>query len=903
MKRLIVILTIISIVFSFGFQVLAAQSERTETHLAPGINLIEITNYTSEGTQNVQVLEIDLTNPRLEIELLSSEKGVSHLENVRDLASADKRIVAAINGDFFAWYKDESGRGSAVGFNVSEGEMLSSPPVEEELASLVFTTSGAVLTQYFRPEFSITSPDGRKDPIRALNKYDPLAQLNVYTPAWGDTFKCSGGFMRVAVVKDDVVTEVVSEEKDVEIPENGYLIAGLADHTDFFDNTSLVNSKLHLDITFLPYFDDVETAIGGGTVLVKNGAKAPITHMRYGRDFRSAAGVSKDGKTLYFITVDGSNGSIGMTLQELQSLMLELNIFDGINFDGGGSTQMVARAAGEDSLRYINNPENGYLRPVINALGIAVNGTAGEADGIIAGADKTSVYPEQSVQLSFTLFDQLYYPIQPDPKVPVSYSFEGVAGTAKGNTFTPIETGTITATVTYGSFTSTVNIAVKEPYTYMDCDKPIYYVSLGENVPVVINTVLKNGTTGLLPLSEVDVTVSDGVASFKNGKLTAIKPGFGTINFTYDAFSFSAYISVDGVMPVDLYADSSVIREDFETMDATALSYPEGAIAEYTLSRLYSSQGNSSGKLKFDFDNDVDALQAAYMVFNNPLPVNTSNSVLTMDIFGSGNDNLVLKGMFTDSSGETKRINLCDDLSFRDKRSIKVDLKDISAPAKLTRIYVVEKEKASKERGSVYFDNLLICSPDYAEYSLDPLVSEDIIPQISITGGIAPTNTLLDVICGGVLEKTLENAEYSYSLDEFTTPKNSLTKGKGIVSHVGDITSFQIDKLTDGTIKSASYCSVTGNVLTVIVTESFDPEKQAQLTKALSKFAADGIRVFVVYKGETLQINTDDDIRYISLPAISPSIITNQKTAVVLDICSNGDNVSYRISRNTLWGK
>ena len=59
---------------------------------------------------------------------------------------------------------------------------------------------------------------------------------------------------------------------------------------------------------------------------------------------RTALGIRADG-SLLLVTVNGRNPgiSVGMTLEELAELMIELGAVDAMNLDGGGSTTMVIR--------------------------------------------------------------------------------------------------------------------------------------------------------------------------------------------------------------------------------------------------------------------------------------------------------------------------------------------------------------------------------------------------------------------------------------------------------------------------------------------------------------------------------------------------------------------------------
>jgi exopolysaccharide biosynthesis protein len=79
---------------------------------------------------------------------------------------------------------------------------------------------------------------------------------------------------------------------------------------------------------------------------------------------RTAIGWRADG-TLVLVVVDGRQPriSVGMTINELAHLMLDLGCVEAINLDGGGSSTMVIRN------KIVNNPSDSTgERPVSDAL-------------------------------------------------------------------------------------------------------------------------------------------------------------------------------------------------------------------------------------------------------------------------------------------------------------------------------------------------------------------------------------------------------------------------------------------------------------------------------------------------------------------------------------------------------
>jgi exopolysaccharide biosynthesis protein len=84
-------------------------------------------------------------------------------------------------------------------------------------------------------------------------------------------------------------------------------------------------------------------------------------HDPFGLDPRTAIGLSKDGRFLYLIAIDGRQPgySVGVTTSDEAALMIDLGIFDGLNLDGGGSTALVQAGAGGSS-DLIDSPSGSF---------------------------------------------------------------------------------------------------------------------------------------------------------------------------------------------------------------------------------------------------------------------------------------------------------------------------------------------------------------------------------------------------------------------------------------------------------------------------------------------------------------------------------------------------------------
>ena len=123
--------------------------------------------------------------------------------------------------------------------------------------------------------------------------------------------------------------------------------------------------------------EDIENAAGGFYKILNGGEQTQRTSANAERHPRSAAGVSANGSILYLLVIDGRRtGSIGATENETAFLVRVLGSYNGINFDGGGSSALALRRA-DGTVKIVNTAIHdgipGRERAVAGCLGIAVN--------------------------------------------------------------------------------------------------------------------------------------------------------------------------------------------------------------------------------------------------------------------------------------------------------------------------------------------------------------------------------------------------------------------------------------------------------------------------------------------------------------------------------------------------
>jgi len=153
----------------------------------------------------------------------------------------------------------------------------------------------------------------------------------------------------------------------------GRLIAAAAPQYDalvfYTDGRAAVVSQSEINSA-----EGIENAIGGFRSILISGQPTERTLNIEARHPRSAAGISADGQYLYLLVIDGRRpGSVGTTERETAIILRALGAWEGINFDGGGSSALVLRYP-DGRIKPVNTPIHaqipGLERAVAGCIGI-----------------------------------------------------------------------------------------------------------------------------------------------------------------------------------------------------------------------------------------------------------------------------------------------------------------------------------------------------------------------------------------------------------------------------------------------------------------------------------------------------------------------------------------------------
>jgi Phosphodiester glycosidase len=349
------------------------ETRRSEA-VAPGLEHIEIRRgdfSVGLGPDRwvINVLVLDPSRTRLALGR-AHDRGVG-AETVLSIAGR-LGALAATNGGYFR--TEGPYLGEPAGIVLQAGKVLSEP--SRRRPGLAVSNRGsktllAVVDVDFRAEI-VASRKARLR-IDGINRPRLDNETILFTPEF-DRTTLTGPQGVEAVIQKGRVSAVIDGSGSAVIPRGGWILSAHGSGAAWLRSNLKKGARVEMasDVRLgpKPAFTP-EFIIGGGPRLVRGGRPAAADDpgiyspgFADARHPRTAVGRRADGRIL-LVTVDGRQPekSVGMTIAELTSLLLELGAVEAVNMDGGGSTTMVIRG------RVVNSPSDlTGERPVSDAL-------------------------------------------------------------------------------------------------------------------------------------------------------------------------------------------------------------------------------------------------------------------------------------------------------------------------------------------------------------------------------------------------------------------------------------------------------------------------------------------------------------------------------------------------------
>ena len=272
------------------------------------------------------------------------------------------------------------------------------------------------------------------------------------------------------------------------------------------DGTAMIGSKG----TWSQYADSVQEAIGGWTMLIKDGKICDgLSESKYPR---STVGIKADGNVVLMVA-DGNQSpySVGMTYKEQAEVMYSLGCVDAVELDGGGSATYAAKLEGTDEIVVRNSCCDGTVRSVSNTLMVI---STAVADGTFDHANLATDYAFHAagshVEIHATGADKGGHAAEIPATVTWGLSDDSFGTVADGIFVSNGKVGTVTINMLYnGKAVGSIEIQVVNPtsVSFAAEEKTVPY---GKTSDFTV-TAMYNGAEVYIEPSAFDFTCTVGL--------------------------------------------------------------------------------------------------------------------------------------------------------------------------------------------------------------------------------------------------------------------------------------------------------------------------------------------------------------------------------------------------------
>lgn len=652
-------------------QVVSAASSAPQT-ITRGVTWTEDQYQTVSGAQQAQVLNLNLGDPNVHLGMVEAgDSIIDPSDEVISSMAGRTGAVAGVNADFFAIHAS----GAPEGMVVHGGELQSSPvgswPYDLEVLS-----NGQV--EMATESFSGTVNDatqGSSQPLGDVNRLglSADADLSLVTPAMGGTpigasvvatatLQAGSATNEPTVVVDSVSSGVTSLPA---LTGSAMDLVASAGTTAANWLTGTVKPGDTLDVTeaLSPYplqgqatgsTPYVATAVSGGATLLHNG-QLGVPLQGGGENNVNypvvGIGVTKDGSHAIMAVFDGEqaeNQAVGLTRPQQAEWFAAHGAYNAIEFDSGGSAEMVGRVPGADQVSVLNKPSDGGERDVANGLfvystepgpGPAVTTRVNDGGPLTMLAGTTL-----SVPVSATDADG--NPAAGIPQLSVepasAATILGTSTSANGTHLVQLQAGahaqSARLVVRAGRAVSSEPLRVVSTLGSLALSPADPDVANGGTVDFSL-TAKAGSASVVVPMSSVtwNVTPSSLGSVSSDGVFTAdaSNGGLATVTATAGGASATASVAVgQRVEPVDPMTDVSAFSIIDKFMDVYprnvpapgATSIADGSISASTVSRLTTDSGS------IDIHYDFKPAQTVYHV--NLYPNDLNHDVIGPDASG-----------------------------------------------------------------------------------------------------------------------------------------------------------------------------------------------------------------------------------------------------------------------------
>ncbi|RAW09698.1 multidrug transporter [Phytoactinopolyspora halophila] len=671
-----------------------------------------------------------------------STGSLTDLAPVTEQAAAED-AVAAVNGDFY----DINNSGAPIGAAFADGRLLKSPS-GNRTRMVAFAEDGTGRITHVEFDGTVELPDGDQ-PIDRLNSSDlPSGSIGAYDASWGDyprTRAVQGvDDVTEVIVVDGAVSDVTDTPGEGQLPDGAVALVGRDGGAEILDELEPGDEVTVEWDARAADGGPVDTAIGTGDLLVDDGQVQDVNDSTYAA--RTAIGFSEDGTEITILSADGDNysHSRGATLAEMARMMADRGVRTAVEIDGGGSSTMVTRLPGTDTLQVDNELSDGGLRNVSNGLGIFAPETSGTTTGLwlqtalnsdeaasdapVGGGRPDRAFAGLRRTLSATPHDETYGPATDDPKLTWETGNGSVTGDGHTGVVVPDEPGTATVTAAAGSVDAEQTLDVLgAPARITPTERSVNIASLDDTATFGVLGYDEHGTSAPIEPGDVELDYdtslfdvrADGVRGFEVVPHENGVGGLVTVRVGDTETSVGVSVGVE--------------KQMLDTFDDPSDWYAYGVRADAEVEPTENGEDGAGLRLSYDFT-QATATRLGVSSHNDSLGVSGQSRSFGLSIYGRGQGEWTAF-TFVDADGNTLPAVYGPYITWEGWRTVELTVPE-GYPQELyfKRLTIIETKASAQYTGDVLIDNLYVNAAPTVDVPPEPDVTDPVVAQDAAAG-------------------------------------------------------------------------------------------------------------------------------------------------------------------------
>lgn len=617
-SRLLAFMVAIVFVLAQAVPASAFQTINEQYPLSSGVMYNKYT-YTNSNTNSINHLSVNLNDAHTNVTLGMPDPFASRIRTTA-LATRNSvegnRVVGAVNGAFFNMKEGFPLFLIAQNNRIINGGIVSNGADEYMNVPTAFgiKENGEAIIDYFDFDIKL-SANGKTHELSGMNRERNNKEVILFTPEFYKPSTNSNQYGYEIIVDagtsirnihfgDTIsgkVIQVLPYGQSVgKIPENGFVISvqGGSPLNAEMQNLT-VGTEVSVNFSIDAKWNNAQFIVASGPMLVRDGKPYIMMSTSSQRaravTARTVVGISKDKKTVHFVTVDGKQSkSPGMNMMQAADYLIRLGVDTAINLDGGGSTTMGIRKYGSNNVVLANIPSDGSERAVNAILQAVSTAPTSEAATIKYTRNNVGtmlVGTTSTINVQYVL-DQYYNPL-PLGNGTMSFSSQNGTLSISGYSFTTTQAGDDRLYMAHnGKAVQSFPVKVVDGPTTMTISGS-KILGLKQSAGYSITALDDAGKPIIYNADQVKWSVEGGIGSISStGQFTATKEGQGSIVAKLGSKTASFPVTVKAAaLFTDIPADYMYAKEvKFLVDNKYVTGYGDGTFKpNQTLSRAHAA--------------------------------------------------------------------------------------------------------------------------------------------------------------------------------------------------------------------------------------------------------------------------------------------------------------------------